>query len=101
MKTLIAKLLKFIGATKVTDWMVTIGWKVIEKKLIASILRKLEKKVMPNLKVKARKLGVKFSKVGNDLEDRGHLPDGSYEVSEKYFFELLDAFKEGAASDNS
>ena len=94
-----AKLLKMVGITKVTDWIVSGGWKVFERKLIASILRKLEKKVMPNLKFKARDLGAKFSRIGNDLEDRGQLPDGSYEVSEKYFFELLDAFKKGASSD--
>ena len=100
MKTLLAKLLKFIGVTRLTDWLITGGWKIIEKKLIASILRKLQGSVMPRLKVKARKLGVKFSKIGNDLEDRGQLPDGSYEISEKYFMDLLDAFKEGAGSDN-
>ena len=95
-----AKILKMVGITKVTDWVVAGGWKIFESKVIALILRKLEKSVMPRLKVKARQLGVKFSATLNKLEDRNQLPDGSAEKSEAYFFELLQAFEKGAKSDN-
>ena len=96
----LAWLLKKIGITKVTDWIVSKGWDLFEGKVIALVLRKLEYAVMPRLKVKARELGVKFSATLNKLEDRNQLPEGSAETSEAYFFDLLDAFEKGAQSDN-
>jgi len=95
-----AKLLKIVGVTKITDWIVAGGWKLFEGKIIALLLRKLKDGVMPMLTVKARRLGVKFSKKLNQLEDRNQLPEGSAETTEKYFFELLEAFEKGAQADN-
>ena len=97
----LAWILKRVGITKLTDWLITGGWKLIEAKVVNAILRKLSEDSMPKLKVKAHKFGVKFSKSGRKLADRGHLSVDTWETGEDLLFILIDDFQNGASSDDA
>ena len=86
--------------SKIGNWIMGVAFKFLKKKAIKAIVRTINDKVMPALKLKAAKLGADFSIELRKLAAKGKLSAENAEQVETLLEELNEAFWKGANLDD-
>jgi len=94
----IAGILKTLGITGVSDWVMRKILKVLKVKVLGAAVRWIRNEALGNLKAEAYEAGVGLSKELHKLSKRAHLNGKTAEEIETAIFDVLESVRKGAAS---
>jgi len=94
----IAGILKTLGITGLSDWILRKVVKVIKVKVLGAAVRWIRNEALGNLKAEAYEIGVGLSKELGKLSKRAHLNGKTAEEIEAAIFDVLASVEKGAKS---